>query len=504
MAVQFEDVRKGSNHMRVGLISIFQLTNTFSRQSTQFEDFSSILAAEKREHQCDSFGLRSLIHTLIDTGRDRSMEVVPLTTRFARSSGPATTDSVAALSAQIATSIEREAGDLDALIMILSGSMIAEDYSSADQSFCIAARSVLRPSAPILAVLSDRANLSIDLVNSVTVAMSFELGNERANEPVSARAIDLVGSLVRGEFQPVAAFRKLHLLMPPYASHSEAPLSDAWSIARDLEAGSDILAANLFPGFPFADVASAGTTILVTTNSNQDNAERAAERLQRAIWDRREGSGPGLLPNIETAVHESMLATSGPVIIADAGDDPSLGAAGDGTGLLWALIDLGARDAALGVVVDAQAVARAIDEGIGKSFKFDIGGTIDRTAGYPINVSARVSRISDGRLRFVEGCDLQLGRTVVLDVEGRHGGQIDVILCERPPVEIGPELFARLGVDIGRKQIVGVKCSMRVRERFSSVSPTVQVTTTPGITTPILSFFDYKRVPRPTFPLDPM
>jgi microcystin degradation protein MlrC len=41
-----------------------------------------------------------------------------------------------------------------------------------------------------------------------------------------------------------------------------------------------------------------------------------------------------------------------------------------------------------------------------------------------------------------------------------------------------------------------------VRETFSRVASRVIETTTPGITTPVLSFFDYQRIPRPIYPLD--
>ena len=224
--------------------------------------------------------------------------------------------------------------------------------------------------------------------------------------------------------------------------------------------------------------------------------------MRSAIWDLREQFVYEPL-NVETVIHEAML-NDGAVTILDAGDDPAAGASGEGTGLLWALIDLGAPDATLGVVVDPQAVERSIRAGIGSTVTLDIGGAIDRRAGYPISVSARIRRVSDGRLAPEGGCPVELGRTAVLDVEGRHGGRIDVIVSERAPHVIEPELFAALGVDLSSKRIIAVKSSGQTRSLFEAITSRVLETSTPGITTPVLTYLEFSRALRPIFPLDAM
>ncbi|MGA7671015.1 MAG: MlrC C-terminal domain-containing protein, partial [Nitrolancea sp.] len=201
--------------------------------------------------------------------------------------------------------------------------------------------------------------------------------------------------------------------------------------------------------------------------------------------------------------HDAMLSESAPVTIADVGDDPTFGAAGDGTGLLWALIDLGAQNAALGVIVDTAAVADAVHSGVGSELKIDVGGTVDRRAGYPINVTARVRRIADGCVESADRCVQNVGRAVLLDVQGRHGGRIDVILTERPPVSVETGLFRALGVDLTNKKIIGVKRTTSLRDVPTASGSQVLVTSTPGITTPLLHYFNWEHVSRPMHPLDP-
>lgn len=63
-------------------------------------------------------------------------------------------------------------------------------------------------------------------------------------------------------------------------------------------------------------------------------------------------------------------------------------------------------------------------------------------------------------------------------------------------------MFEALGIDLAAKQIVAVKSSWRVRENFGNLAASILETTTPGVTTPVLAFFDYQRIPRPIYPLD--
>jgi microcystin degradation protein MlrC len=61
-----------------------------------------------------------------------------------------------------------------------------------------------------------------------------------------------------------------------------------------------------------------------------------------------------------------------------------------------------------------------------------------------------------------------------------------------------------MGVDIGRARAVVVKSRGHFRAGFDEFFPSERVieVDAPGLTSPVLSRFDFKRLPRPIFPLD--
>ena len=490
--------------MRIALAAIFQVTNTFSRQRTTFDAFSVGPRLDLEPGRCDPTGTDRLAHELVQAGIDRDITVLPIMHATARSSGLIPRETVADLSNQLRQHLVESGTNLDALILMLSGTMVTEDSILADQTIVQVARDSLAQNTPIVAIFSAQANLSQDIVDSVDLAVCYQVGNHVSTSASAGKIMRLTESLVRKQIHPTSAFRHLRLLVSrPQHAPSVQALASAKSLSQEFEGQSNVLNVSLFPGFPYADIDSAGFSVVVTTDNDIDKANNLAQRLQMSIWDRRE-EFVTMPANVEIVVHDAMLAETGPVIIVDLGDDPSAGGAGDGTGLLWALIDLGALDSALGVIVDPGGVSRAIEAGVGNKVNLDIGGSIDHRSGYPINVTATVRKISDGRLMLDDHCQIDLGRVVVLDVDGRHGGQIDVVLTEKAPDAIEPALFAALGVDIATKKIVGVKSSLNVQASYASMASKILDTSTPGITTPVLAYFDYQRLVRPIYPLDAM
>jgi len=65
-------------------------------------------------------------------------------------------------------------------------------------------------------------------------------------------------------------------------------------------------------------------------------------------------------------------------------------------------------------------------------------------------------------------------------------------------------MFQALGIDLARKKIIGVKSSWRYRVEFDGLADHTLATTTPGITTPVLAYFEFQQIPRPIYPLDPL
>ena len=88
--------------------------------------------------------------------------------------------------------------------------------------------------------------------------------------------------------------------------------------------------------------------------ATQAQADAAASEMERAVLAAECAFG-GTLHDADEAVQTAMRMArdaSRPVVIADAQDNPGAGGSSDTTGVLRALIRHGARDAAIGLIVD--------------------------------------------------------------------------------------------------------------------------------------------------------
>ena len=105
-------------------------------------------------------------------------------------------------------------------------------------------------------------------------------------------------------------------------------------------------------------------------------ADAAASEMERAVLAAESAFG-GTLHDADEAVQTAMRMArdaSRPVVIADAQDNPGAGGSSDTTGVLRALIRHGARDAAIGLIVDPAAALAAHHAGAGNTLRIALGG----------------------------------------------------------------------------------------------------------------------------------
>ena len=482
--------------MRIAVANLFQLTNSFNRRRTEWSQWSLTSHIASAPTTLSQPAIARFIQSMIQAAEQANGTIVPIVEGFAPAGGPLSADARAELLRVFKDRLAEEKTGVDALIVILSGCVLDEEGNSVDGALLREARNSMAASCPLVVLWSNLANLTEAMIEPADLNLSYDLRDPRAAETLGRKVVSLTHRLVRKELEIHHEFRKLPLLLPPSSVKADRePLLSASELAHEFEARSGVLSVSICTGFPYADCPGAGASLIVAVDaeSNQVQGQGLASRLRTAIWTERDAFFPEPM-NIEMAVHEAMQSAGRSVVIADAGDDPVLGAPSEGTGMLWGLVDLGAQDATLAAIVDPVAVERAVTAGAGSTLKMDLGGRTDHSAGYPIEVTARVRRITENPV-------LGHGRFLRLDVVGRHEGSVEVVVCEQP-LEPTPELFAALGIDLPTKRIIALKSSWRVQEAFGYLTERLIEITTPGMTTPVLSFFDYERLPRPIYPLD--
>lgn len=491
--------------IRIGIAGFAHETNTFADKRTDLTAFVEH-GLDRGEALDRHRGTNTVIGGALEAiaALGNAAVAVPIVATEATPGGLVTVEAFETVTAEIVAGLRQHG--VDAVLLNLHGAMVTEQTADGEAEILRRVREVVGAQTPIVAVLDCHTHLTQEMVSLANVLLPYDTYPHVDTAARGAEAVELLNQIVNGTLVPVTAWRRLPLLTPSCVQCSE--LEPMWSIlarTHELERQAEIVNTGIIPGFAYADVPIAGFALTVTTNGNAALAESTADDLASFVWERREQFRPDALP-VEAAIHAAMLAEKGPVILADQGDNPGGGTPADGTALLWGLLDLGAGDAALGVLADPVAVDRAFSAGEGAELTLELGGKTDEWHGYPITVRATVSSRSDGQFTYQGpmhgGARGEMGRTAVLTCRGRHRNEVDVIVAERRIQALDVAIFRSQGIDPAAKRIVAVKSAVHFRGSFTPIAAQIINVDTPGLTAVNLSRFPYHRRPRPVWPLD--
>ena len=253
----------------------------------------------------------------------------------------------------------------------------------------------------------------------------------------------------------------------------------------------------MFIGNPFTDVPDLCGNSVVVHDGDAGLASREAVRLARDFWQHRERMQAPL-----TGLQESIRLAKGvlgTVILMDAAErHPVSGASGDSNAILKELLDGDYRGRALIPIVDSAAVERAIESGIGSMMRVKVGGSVDLQRFAPVEVSARVRMISDGRFRSESfGREWYSGKTAVLQADN-----ITLVITSRPVHLFDRSLFWAHGQAPKQFDLVVVKSPHCQPHMFAEWCGRLINVDAPGSTSANLRSLGHTRCRRPIFPLD--
>ncbi|MFQ5936681.1 MAG: MlrC C-terminal domain-containing protein, partial [Acidiferrobacterales bacterium] len=252
-----------------------------------------------------------------------------------------------------------------------------------------------------------------------------------------------------------------------------------------------------------------GVAVVVTARSDLAAARGLALEIAQHGWSDRARFRRELMPltdAVELALKTSADYSLPAVIFSDAGDNPGGGGGGDTTWLLQALVDAAVRRVFIGSYMDPALTAEAHQLGEGAEFEAVFNRQGETEFAKRFSARAQVLKLSDGnvvgRLGIFAGRALELGPSAALQIGGPDG--ITVVVISNRQQTADPVFFEMFGLDIADARVVAVKSRGHFRAGFEPwFSPeNVYEVDTPGLTSPVLSRFDWKGLPRPVFPLD--
>ena len=231
-----------------------------------------------------------------------------------------------------------------------------------------------------------------------------------------------------------------------------------------------------------------------------------ARQIAAQAWSEYRRYTPLLTP-LDVAVERVLAVARDPalpaVILADVADNPGGGGNGNTMWIIEALHKAGATGVIAGVIYDPALAAEATSLGEGADFEAVFNRVEPDAFSRRFSVRARVKRVRDGdcvgRRGFYAGRKMNLGPTVLLDIGG-----IEIVVVSIRTQCADPIFLERMGLDIGKARAVVVKSRGHFRAGFDEFFANDQVieVDAPGLTSPILSRFDFKNLPRPVYPVD--
>jgi microcystin degradation protein MlrC len=468
--------------MRIAIGGFLHESHSFAPRPTTWEDFrtpggfpafvrGAALFDALRPTSAPTAGALSVAEPL-------GVELVPLAWCFANPAGPVTEEAFERVAGCLLGDLVSalEAGPLDGVYLDLHGAMMAEQAPDAEGELLRRVRAVVDPDVPVTASLDPHANVTALMVEKADALVPFRTYPHVDMKAAGARAMELlVARISRGAPWP-RAFRQLDFWTPlTMQCTMVSPMADVLEERARLAAGNGIVELGFCFGFPYADFPGCGMAISCYAE-DQSTAEAAADRLKAYLDAHEADFAGGAIPAAE-GVAQAIAAAGGgkPVVLADTQDNPGGGGHGDTTGLLAELVRQGVP-AVLGMINDAESAAACHAAGEGAELALKLGGKSD---GAPLEVTARVLRLSDGRFTCTgpmsAGNPADLGPSALVGI-----GPVKVIVVSRKMQAHDQALFRHIGVEPAEEQILALKSSVHFRADFQPIAQQVIVVAAPG------------------------
>ena len=399
----------------------------------------------------------------------------------------------------------RAAGSLDAVYISNHGAMITTQNADPDGEIFQAVRDIVGPAVPVVATLDLHGNVSDRMVQLADAVIAYQT-NPHVDMLDRGRDAAMILHELWAGMKPDVAFIRLPLVPPTVTLLTEAgPYADIMNYGQSL-VGGDIVNVSILGGFAYSDTPKNGMAIIVTARAANGRAQAVADKIARMAWGEHLRFVPHLTA-LADAVEKVAQVVADPslpaVILADVADNPGGGGNGNTMWILQALHARGISGVIVGVITDPALAAEAHRLGQGARFRAVFNRVPPDDFSQRFEADARVITLRDGdcvgRRGFYAGRRMNLGPSALLDLGG-----IQVVVISIRTQCADPIFLEMMGLNIAAARAVAVKSRGHFRAGFDEFFPPAQVieVDAPGLTSPVLTRFDFKNLPRPVFPID--
>jgi microcystin degradation protein MlrC len=406
----------------------------------------------------------------------------------------------------------RAAGELDGVYCVLHGAGLTVNDHDPEGTLLAMARRVVGERVPIVASYDLHANVSEANVELINAYIGYRTNPHLDMWERGVEAAQTLRLLMSGTRTYLSRVRLP--IVPPTVTMLTGKDAHARPYGELIDLGQQrmheppysgrVLNVSVMGGFAFADTPFNGLSVVVTA-LDQIAADGLANEIAEAGWARRERFRPSLT-SLEDATQRAKAtedASLHPLIFADVADNPGGGGRGNTMWILRAFLAAGVRNGLVGVIHDPALAAEAHIHGLGATFTASFNREGGDEFSKHFTVEAAVTGLRDQAVRGRRGIyannTLDLGLSAALAIDG-----LTVVVISNRVQCADPVFFEMFGLDIAAARVVVVKSRGHFRggfDEFFRHEDVIEVDA-PGLTSPILSRFAWKHLPRPVLPID--
>jgi microcystin degradation protein MlrC len=484
--------------MKLAVGQVVHETNTFSNVATnkhRFEEWEwvsgeAFFAAHK--------GVRSYVGGMLERADAHGITLLPTFSAAAAPSGLIPEGTFTEIKNELLSRLRLLEPEIDGVCLALHGAGVAEDVDDIEGDILREVREIVGEK-PIVVTLDLHGNITEEMVEYADVLLGVRYYPHTDMYERGQEAIEVMKAILAGELKPVMRLTKPPMMAATFTSNLP-PVKDINDTCAGWEQNQNLVDCTFFHGFPYTDIPDVRVSVVTVANGDAALAEAAGKDVAQKIWHMRDRFNANY-PSPAQGVQQALAAEGQPIVMNETSDNPGIGAPGDGTYLLRAMVEAGLERACIATIADPQTVKKAHQAGVGSTIEVSIGGKTDRHHGSPVKVKAYVKTLSDGK--FVISSPMGAGRARSLGLSARlQVGGLDIIVSSIKGQLLDEQFFLLHGIDVKTYKIVALKSSQHFRAGFEPLAAKIISVDSPGIATMDLGSFDYKRLERPIYPLD--
>ena len=378
---------------------------------------------------------------------------------------------------------------LDGLYLAMHGAMYVEGMEDAEGDWISAARALVGDDCMVSASYDLHGNVTQRIIDALDMYSTYRTAPHIDVEETMRRSVAmLVKSLKTGE-KPTLLWAPIPVVLPgERTSTVDRPAKSLYAELPGIDALDGVWDASLMVGYVWADEPRA-TAAAIMTGTDRAILEREAKRLAKAYWDVREefvfGCETG---SVEECVAKAITSPTGPVVLAESGDNPTGGGVGDRADVLAELIARGATGVVFAGIADKAATERCYAAGIGTTLELTVGASLDAKDSKPVTGQFTV--------KFLHETTDATDRQAVVSIGG-----IDLVLSAKRRPYHNIVDFTRLGLDPRTASIVVVKSGYLSPEIAPIANPSLMALS-PGVVDQFVERLPRLRKAHPTYPFD--